>query len=70
MPPDILAKALEPFFTTRGVQRAGLGLAAVYGTMQRHGGTITLTSTEGQGTTVTLRFRAAPGAVAAPAGFS
>jgi PAS domain S-box-containing protein len=60
IPPAVQVKALEPFFTTKGVQRAGLGLAAVYGILQRHGGTVTLASTEGAGAAVTLRFQAAP----------
>ncbi len=34
-------RCLEPFFTTKGQQGTGLGLAMVYGTMQRHGGAST-----------------------------
>ena len=44
-------RCLEPFFTTKGQKGTGLGLAMVYGTMQRHGGRIDLQSTPGQGTT-------------------
>ena len=47
-------RCLEPFFTTKGQQGTGLGLAMVYGTMQRHGGRIELHSTPGHGTTFTF----------------
>ena len=42
-------RCLEPFFTTKGQQGTGLGLAMVYGTMQRHGGSIDLDSAPGRG---------------------
>ena len=44
-------RCLEPFFTTKGQKGTGLGLAMVYGTMQRHGGRIDLHSQPGRGTT-------------------
>ena len=47
-------RCLEPFFTTKGQKGTGLGLAMVYGTMQRHGGRIDLQSAPGQGTKFTL----------------
>ena len=49
-------RCLEPFFTTKGRQGTGLGLAMVYGTMQRHGGSIELQSAPGKGTTFILRL--------------
>jgi CheY-like chemotaxis protein len=59
IPPEIQPRIFDPFFTSKGVQRAGLGLAVVYGTLQRHEGAITVASTPGQGTTVTIRLPAA-----------
>ncbi|MEN0060784.1 MAG: HAMP domain-containing sensor histidine kinase [Myxococcota bacterium] len=42
----------DPFFTTRGPKRTGLGLAFAKGVIEGHGGTIALTSQEGRGTQV------------------
>ena len=53
-------RCLEPFFTTKGQKGTGLGLAMVYGTMQRHGGAIDLQSTPGKGTTFTFRLPLQP----------
>lgn len=49
-------RCLEPFFTTKGERGSGLGLAMVYGMMERHGGTIQIDSEVGRGTQVTLVF--------------
>ena len=49
-------RCLEPFFTTKGTRGTGLGLAMVYGTLQRHGGSIDLRSAPGAGTRFSLRF--------------
>jgi signal transduction histidine kinase/CheY-like chemotaxis protein len=50
-------RCLEPFFSTK-VKRGGtgLGLAMVYGMMQRHEGTIDIESAPGSGTCVRLNF--------------
>jgi two-component system NtrC family sensor kinase len=63
IPPEHLDKIFDPFFSTK--QRGtGLGLSVVYGIMEKHGGTISVESRVGEGTTVTLRL---PVAAAGPA---
>jgi PAS domain S-box-containing protein len=59
------ARCLEPFFTTKGERGTGLGLAMVYGVVQRHSGTLEIESQLGRGTTVRLSFSAQPTAAAA-----
>ena len=55
--PATLARAVEPFFTTKGPgQGTGLGLAMARGLAQQSGGELTICSTLGHGTTVTLWF--------------
>jgi PAS domain S-box-containing protein len=49
-------RCLEPFFTTKGERGTGLGLAMVYGAMQRHSADIEIESVVGEGTTVRLSF--------------
>jgi signal transduction histidine kinase len=56
MTPDERARCLEPFFTTKGERGTGLGLAVVYGIVQRHGGTIDVQSEKGKGTTFLVSF--------------
>ena len=60
---DVLGRVFEPFFTTKGAEKGtGLGLSQVYGFARRSGGTATIKSELGQGTTVTIylpRSRAA-----------
>lgn len=67
IPPEALANVFDPFFTTKPVgEGTGLGLSQVYGLCQRAGGTATVESALGQGTTVRLFFPAAIGAAAVP----
>jgi signal transduction histidine kinase/ActR/RegA family two-component response regulator/HAMP domain-containing protein len=51
-------RCLEPFFTTKGERGTGLGLAMVYGMMERHGASIDILTAPGQGTAVRLAFPA------------
>jgi CheY-like chemotaxis protein/anti-sigma regulatory factor (Ser/Thr protein kinase) len=51
-------RCLEPFFTTKGERGTGLGLAMVFGIMQRHAGAVEIESALGEGTTFTLRWPA------------
>jgi PAS domain S-box-containing protein len=53
--PDVLPKVFDPFFTTKEVNKgSGLGLAQVHGFVHQSGGTVSIDSKLGQGTTVTL----------------
>jgi PAS domain S-box-containing protein len=55
MPPDVLARALEPFFTTKGSGKGnGLGLSMVYGFARQSGGRVAIDSAPGAGTRVDL----------------
>jgi PAS domain S-box-containing protein len=56
MDEDTRRRCLEPFFTTKGEQGTGLGLAMVYGMVQRHSADIDIRSMVGLGTTVRLSF--------------
>ncbi|MDQ1389395.1 MAG: hypothetical protein QOF56_2849, partial [Acidobacteriaceae bacterium] len=49
-------RCLEPFFTTKGERGTGLGLAMVYGVLQRHDADLEIDSTAGMGTTMRLSF--------------
>jgi len=57
MDPETLARAAEPFFTTKGVGKGtGLGLSMVQGMVEQSGGRLSIDSTPGKGTTVGLWF--------------
>jgi CheY-like chemotaxis protein/anti-sigma regulatory factor (Ser/Thr protein kinase) len=49
-------RCLEPFFSTKEQHGAGLGLALVHATVERHGGTLTVESVAGQGSTFAVRL--------------
>jgi CheY-like chemotaxis protein len=63
MSPEILKRAIEPFFSTKQVGKGtGLGLSMVHGLAVQLGGTLQLTSTVGKGACATLVLPVATGA--------
>jgi len=55
MSPEVMARATEPFFTTKGVGKGtGLGLSMVHGMAQQMGGRLILKSKSGEGTTAEI----------------
>jgi len=57
MDKDTLARAIDPFFTTKPVGKGtGLGLAQVYGSARQAGGTARIESRPGEGTTVSVFY--------------
>ena len=68
MPPEVLARAMEPFYTTKPVGKGtGLGLSMVFGTVQAHGGHMEIRSQAGQGTEIRVTLPAIPGQAKRPA---
>jgi len=62
MDADTIERIFEPFFSTKFLGR-GMGLAAVRGIVESHGGSIRVTSEVGKGTTFSLSFPAVSGKV-------
>ncbi|WP_243303209.1 hybrid sensor histidine kinase/response regulator [Geothrix oryzisoli] len=61
MPPEVLKRAVEPFYTTKPMGKGtGLGLSMVYGTVQAHKGTLAMHSAPGAGTRVQIRLPITP----------
>jgi CheY-like chemotaxis protein len=64
MSDSVRARCLEPFYTTKGERGTGMGLAMVYGMVQRHNAELQVESAPGAGTTMRMLF---PGTQAAAA---
>ncbi len=61
IPADALERVFEPFFTTKAASEgSGLGLMVARGIVGDHGGSILVTSREGEGTEFVIRFPVAP----------
>jgi hypothetical protein len=61
---DVLAHLFEPFYTTKGIgQGTGLGLVSVYSVVQQCGGSISVSSEVGRGSTFSMYFPQAAAAV-------
>ena len=66
MDEDTRRRCIEPFFTTKGERGTGLGLASVYGMLQRHSAALEVDSAPGKGTTMRMIFPAFVEDAAAP----
>jgi two-component system cell cycle sensor histidine kinase/response regulator CckA len=53
---EVQAHAFDPYFTTKGTEGTGIGLTAARQTVERANGTLSLASTLGRGTALTIRL--------------
>ena len=57
MPAEVMERAIEPFFTTKEAGKGtGLGLSQVYGFVRQSGGFLTIASTPGEGTRISIHL--------------
>lgn len=56
MSKDVARRCLEPFFSTKGENGTGMGLAMVHGIVMRHNGSLNIHSIPGKGTTIDMQI--------------
>ncbi len=57
MPPEVAERIFDPFFTTKKIgDGTGMGLAIAHGIIKNHGGAITVSSDQGNGTEFSIFF--------------
>ncbi len=61
MSDEVLERCFEPFFSTKGREGTGMGLAMAYGVIRGYDGAIDVTSEKGVGTVITIRLHAGKG---------
>jgi PAS domain S-box-containing protein len=67
MTPEVLARVLEPFYTTKEVGKGtGLGLSMTHGVVKAHGGSLEILSERGEGTRVVFRLPRVPAPALVP----
>jgi len=66
MAPEVQKRMFDPFFTTKGERGTGLGLSVVYGIVQNSGGSISVESRPGGGTTLRVELPHARGVLIPP----
>jgi signal transduction histidine kinase len=67
IPPSVMPRIFEPYFTTKGASGTGMGLAMVQRAMARHAGSIGARNRNGGGAVFTLRFPVAAARAASTA---
>lgn len=56
MSKEVVNRCVEPFFSTKGEEGTGMGLAMVHGIIERHNGVLCIDSEPGKGTTISMRL--------------